>query len=110
MKNFIQRGIDVDIVVPSGGIVSGRPVVIGSLIGVAAVTADEGDVAVISTEGVFELPKVSAQAWTLGAKIYWDGTNNLATTTTTSNTLIGIAVAAAANPSDTGRVKLGTPT
>jgi predicted RecA/RadA family phage recombinase len=53
-----------------------------------------------------EVAKVSAQAWTVGAPIYWDDTAKLFTTTSTSNTLAGVAVAAAANPSATGRVRL----
>lgn len=56
--------------------------------------------------GVFDLPKTSAQAWTVGAKIYWDSANGLATTTASGNSLIGTALAAAANPSATGRVRL----
>jgi predicted RecA/RadA family phage recombinase len=61
----------------------------------------------VKTRGVFELPKVSAQAWTVGAPIYWDGTAGNATTVTTSNTLIGYATEAAANPSSVGRVRIG---
>ncbi|HXV31864.1 MAG TPA: DUF2190 family protein [Sinorhizobium sp.] len=110
MKNYIQPGKSIDITAPSGGVTSGLVAIIGSLIGVAAVTAAEGEAAAIATEGVFELPKTSAQAWTVGAKIYWDATNSVATTVSTSNTLIGIAVAVAANPSSTGMVKLGPTT
>ena len=110
MKNYIQQGDAIDIVAPSGGTVSGLVYVIGSLIGVASVTAVEAAPLVLVTEGVFELPKGSTQVWTLGAKIYWDATNKVATTTAASNTLIGIAVAAAGNPSATGWVKLGATT
>jgi predicted RecA/RadA family phage recombinase len=49
---------------------------------------------------------VSAQAWTAGALVYWDDTAKLFTTTSTSNTLAGVAVAIAANPTATGRVRL----
>ena len=110
MKNFIQPGKVIDAIAPSGGVTSGLVYVLGSLIGVAAVTAAEGEAFALDTEGVFQLPKTSAQAWTVGAKIYWDGTNHVATTTATANTLIGIAVDAAANPSATGKVKLGPTT
>ncbi|WP_205926999.1 DUF2190 family protein [Rhizobium sp. P32RR-XVIII] len=110
MKNFLQPGHSIDITVPSGGITAGLPVIIGSLIGIASVTALEGDRASIARVGVFDLPKVSAQAWTQGAKIYWDAAAKLATTVSTSNTLIGIAADVAANPSVSGPVLLGATT
>jgi predicted RecA/RadA family phage recombinase len=55
---------------------------------------------------VGDLAKVSAQAWTEGAKIYWDDTAKNFTTTSGGNTLAGVAAAAAANPSATGKVRL----
>ena len=110
MKNFIQPGKVIDAIAPSGGVVSGLVYVLGSLIGVAAVTVAQGEAFTMDTEGVFLLPKTSAQAWTVGAKIYWDGTNKVATTTSSGNTLIGIAVEAAVNPSGFGKVKLGPTT
>lgn len=107
MKNFIQPGNAIDIVAPSGGTTSGRPFISGSLVGIAALTAAEGAASVIHTDGIYELPKVSAQAWTLGAKIYWDAANSQCTTTSSGNSLIGIAAAIAANPTATGLVKIG---
>ncbi|KJS40363.1 MAG: hypothetical protein VR70_05840 [Rhodospirillaceae bacterium BRH_c57] len=106
MKNFVQPGMDLTVAAPSGGVTSGDFVLIGSLFGVAASTADAGDDVVISTVGVYELPKLGAQAWTVGAPIYWDATESHMTTVSTDNTLVGVAVAVAANPSDTGLVKL----
>jgi hypothetical protein len=61
----------------------------------------------VKTQGVFELAKVSAQAWTVGAPIYWDASAAKATTVASTNTFIGHATEAAANPSAVGRVKLG---
>jgi len=58
------------------------------------------------TAGVFEQAKVSAQAWTVGALIYWDDAAKLTTTVPTSNKLIGTATAVAVNPSAVGRVRL----
>lgn len=107
MKNFIQHGRSLTVPAPSGGATSGAPVIIGSLVGIASCDADEGADVTIETQGVFELAKTSAQAWTVGAKIYWDAVNSVTTTVSTSNTLIGIAAAAAANPSATGLVKIG---
>ena len=57
-------------------------------------------------EGIIEYEKTSAQAWTVGVTVYWDDTNSVFTTVSTSNTKAGIAVEAAANPSSTGMLLL----
>lgn len=106
MRNFIQRGDVVTVPAPTGGILSGAGVLVGALFGIACTTAAEGAEVEIDTSGVYELAKTSAQAWTVGAKIYWDATNKVATTTASGNSLIGVAMAAAANPSAIGRVRL----
>jgi predicted RecA/RadA family phage recombinase len=107
MKNFIEAGDTLTVPAPSGGVVSGGVVIIGSLIGIAGSTADASVNVAVKTRGVFELPKVSAQAWTVGAPIYWDAGAGNATTTATDNTAIGYATEAAANPSAVGRVRIG---
>ncbi|ABE64068.1 conserved hypothetical protein [Nitrobacter hamburgensis X14] len=104
-KNFIQPGDTITVPAPAD-VVSGAVVLVGKLFGVANFDAKSGEDVEISTKGVFTLPKTSAQAWTVGAAVYWDATNSEVTTTSTSNTLIGHAVAAAANPSATGTVRL----
>lgn len=105
MKNFIQAGEHLTVAAPYD-VSSGGGALVGSLFGVAAADAVSGADVVLCTEGVYALAKTSAQAWTLGAKVYWDNTDKVCTTTATSNTLIGVAVAAAANPSSTGTVRL----
>lgn len=106
MKNFVQCGDTLTVPAPAD-VDAGGVVISGSLVGIASADAASGDDVAVVTEGVFEIAKVSAQAWTLGAKIHWDATASNATTVSTSNTLIGIAAAAAANPSATGLVKIG---
>lgn len=105
MKNYIQDGDTVTVTAPYA-LASGDGCLVGTLFGVAANAAASGADAEILTEGVFELAKVSAQAWTQGAAIYWDNAAKNCTTVTTSNTLIGKALVAAANPSGTGIVRL----
>lgn len=106
MKNFIQRGDSMTFTAPTGGVVSGGAYKIGQLLVVAGSTAAAGARFAGAAVGVFELPKVSAQAWTEGALIYWDNTAKLCTTVSTSNLLIGCAADSAANPSSTGIVRL----
>lgn len=105
MKNYVQDD-DVITVAAPYNVSSGGGALVGSLFGVAVTDALSGANVALATEGVFDLAKTSAQAWTVGALIYWDDTNKVATTVSTSNTKIGVAVAAAANPSSTGRVRL----
>ena len=106
MQNYIGKGDVVIVSAPSGGVTSGQAVKVGDFFGVAQLAAAEGADVPIAMEGVFDLPKTSAQAWTVGVKIYWDATNSVCTTASSGNKLIGGAVLAAANPSGTGRVLL----
>jgi len=102
--NFVQPGHVLTLEAPSGGVVSGGPVVIGSLVVIALGNAAEGEMFEGQLTGVWTLPKTSAQAWTVGVDIYWTG--SAATTTASGNTKIGVATAAAENPSATGVVRL----
>jgi predicted RecA/RadA family phage recombinase len=106
MKTYAQDAETVEFTAPSGGVVSGSGYLIGSLFVVATHSAAQGALFRGRVVGIVELPKTSAQAWTEGAKIYWDTSPAEATTTSSGNTLIGVAAAAAANPSATGKVRL----
>lgn len=105
MRNFIQPGKVLTAVAPTGGVSSGEFVKIGSVFGIAATTAAEGEEFELALGGVYEMPKTSAQAWTFGQAIYADA-SGIATTVSTDNTKIGVAAAAAANPSGSGLVRL----
>lgn len=105
MRNFVQPGNTVTVAAPYA-LASGAGALVGTLFGVASGAADNGAEVELVTEGVFELPKLSAQAWTVGAVIYWDNTNKWCTTVVGSNVAIGKALAVAANPSATGIVRL----
>jgi predicted RecA/RadA family phage recombinase len=105
MKNFISSGDIVTIPAPAA-VSSGDGVLVGTLFGVAVTDADSGANVAIKTTGVFTLPKTSAQAWTVGAAIYWDGDECTTADGSGANTLIGKAMAVAANPSATGVVRL----
>lgn len=105
MKNY-QQPADNATVTLAADVTAGDFVAIGSLTGVAQATALSGQDVTIVRTGVFELPKTEAQAWTVGAKVYWDSGNSVMTTTASGNTLVGVAYAVAANPSTTGLVLL----
>ena len=103
MKSFILQGDTIDVFAPTS-VVSGQLVILGGLVGVATTTAAAGTTFALKTTGVFELPKLSTEVWTIGQKIYWDATNQWSTTTVGSNAQIGVAAEPAANPSAVGRV------
>jgi predicted RecA/RadA family phage recombinase len=105
MKTFIQPGENLTVAAPYDR-ESGEAMLVGALVGVAQEKVTAGDDVVMVRRGVFEHAKTSAQAWTVGAKIYWDDTNKVFTTAASGNTLCGAAVEVAANPSATGKVLL----
>ena len=110
MKNFIEHGDTIlytnEDITDALAISCGDFVLIGSGGGVAVVDIPVGESGAVKLTGVYDLPKVSAQAWTQGQKLYWAAATGEVTSTASSNKLIGFAWAAAANPSATGRVKL----
>jgi predicted RecA/RadA family phage recombinase len=105
VKNLVKKGDVLSLTAPYDR-TSGQGMKVGSIFGVAIADALSGAAVEAQVVGVFELNKTSAQAWTQGAKIYWDDTAKEATSVSTSNTLIGVATEAAANPSSTGKVRL----
>lgn len=103
MKNYVNSGDVLTLPAPYA-LASGGGALVGKIFGVAQTDAENGAPVALVRRGVFEHGKTSAQAWTVGALIYWDNATKLFTTTATGNTLVGAAVAAAANPSATGTV------
>lgn len=104
-SNYIQDGEVLTLTAPYT-VASGAGAQVGSIFGVATADVASGAEGEFATEGVFDLAKTSAQAWTVGQKIYWDNSNKRCDTDGTVGMLIGVATAVAANPSSTGYVKL----
>jgi len=107
MKNYVQPGSTISLSAPYA-VTSGDGLLVGSIFGIAAGDAALNDPVEATLTGVFDLTKVGSQAWTVGAKVYWDDTNKRTTSVATSNTLIGVATeAVAGGAGDTiGRVRL----
>lgn len=107
MKNFVQPGNTITLIAPYA-VASGDGLLVGSIFGVAAGTAALGETVEAALTGVFDITKIGSQAWTAGARIYWDDTNKRATNVATSNTLIGVATEAVAGGAgdSIGRVRL----
>lgn len=104
MKSYVQHGDVLTFVAPYA-VASGAPFKVGAFVAVSVNAAALGASVEGRTEGVFIVPKVSAQAWSVGDKIYWDDAVK-AMTNVAGGTLCGAATVAAANPSATGTVYL----
>jgi predicted RecA/RadA family phage recombinase len=74
MKNFYGKGNSVYVPAPAGGVVSGQPVVIGSLFGFAGMDAPAGAIFALHVVGEYYVTKVDNQAWAPGTPIYFDTT------------------------------------
>lgn len=105
-KYFRGEGKVLTCVAPLGGVTSGQLVLIEEMFGVAATSAAQGESFELNLTGIHNLPKAGSQAWKVGDAIYWDNTNHVATTVSTSNTKIGVAAAVAASADTRGDVRL----
>jgi len=92
MKNFVQPGDVIPAVAPYALATAGLGCLVGSLFGVGVTSAQNGAAVELAIKGVFDLVKATGQAWTYGARIYWDDTAKNCTTTASTNKLIGVAV------------------
>lgn len=107
MKNFIQNG-DTLTLTPAAAVASGVGYLFGtSLFGVATNDVAANTPGEFRTEGVVDIAKTSALAISTGDRLYWDPVNKVVNKTNTAQQCVGIAVADAANPSATVRMKLG---
>lgn len=94
MKNYVQTGDEIDVVL-AADLASGAPVVVGARVVVAITSGLNGATIACRTKGVYSLGKTAAQAYAKGAKLYFDDTTKLVTSTAGSNLVIGYAHEAA---------------
>ena len=103
--NYVQPGDTITLIAPRA-VAAGAGVLVGALFGVALSPAAQGAPVECRHEDVFDLAKATGQAWTQGAKIYWDNTAFNCTTSASGTTLIGAAMQAQASGDIVGRVLL----
>lgn len=104
-SNYVQTGDTLTIPAPAD-VLSGGVVIAGAIVGIAQNDALTGALVDVAVSDVWELAKVGADAFTLGAAVYWDDTAELATVTDTGNTKVGVAVAAAGAGTAAVKVRL----
>ena len=106
MKNFVQSG-EVLTLTPSAAVASGVGFLFGAaLFGVATNDVASGVPGEFITDGVVTIGKTSALAIAVGDRLFWDASNKVVNKTTSGQQQVGVAVAAAANPSATVVMKL----
>lgn len=97
MKTYIQNGHVITVPTPAGGIASGDGLIVGSVFGIAAYSAAEGDPLELATTGIYKLPKATAAVLTVGARVAWDNTAKQVNAPGAGRFPIGIATEAAGN-------------
>ncbi|MBP7747010.1 MAG: DUF2190 family protein [Phycisphaerae bacterium] len=104
---FVHEGASIDYT-PGSAVAAGDVIVQGELIGVARTPIAAGVLGSLAVDGVLDFAKATGggTAISAGANVYWDDTNNVATTTAAGNKLIGKCVKAAADGDATVRVRM----
>jgi predicted RecA/RadA family phage recombinase len=104
---YVQEGESIDYT-PGANVNAGDVIVQGELIGVAKLDIVSGKLGALAVAGVFDFAKATGggTAIAIGVNVYWDDTNNVATTTSAGNKLLGKTVRAAADADTTVRVRL----
>jgi predicted RecA/RadA family phage recombinase len=105
MQNYLGDGDVLTIIAPAP-VISGQPLLIGAMFGVCLASAAQGQPVEFWLKGVYQLAKNTAEVWAQGVALYWDNAAAVVTLTSGGNTRIGVAAAAAANPSSLGNVRL----
>jgi predicted RecA/RadA family phage recombinase len=107
MKTYIQPGHAITLIAPYA-VESGDGLLVGAIFGVAGHDAALGAEVETQLTGVLDLAKTASQAWTAGAKVYWDNTAKRVTNVASGNTLVGAAVLAVGSGAEevVGRVRL----
>ena len=105
MKTFIQDG-NIITVTAATNIASGDGVLVGSIFGVAAADAVAGDEVEIATNGVYELPKLSAAVFAQGDPVSWNDGTGKVVVPATGMAPIGVATEAVGNGTATIKVRL----
>jgi predicted RecA/RadA family phage recombinase len=108
MKNFVQNGDYVEVVLPYARL-SGEGVKVGAgLFGVCVVDGASGDSINVHTEGVYDLTAAtgSGNDALVGAVAYWDDANKRITPQASSHLAVGVFLMAKATTDAVARVRL----
>jgi len=105
MRNFVQPGDTISVTAPYA-VASGGGALVGSIFGIATNAAANAAPVELKRTGVFDVAKATGETWTQGAKVYWNNSTKVLTTTSAGNTLVGVAARAQGSGDTTGRALL----
>lgn len=105
MTNFITEGEVLEVTAGVGGITSGAPVLVGSVVGIAVSTVAQNEKTAVNICGVFQVAKANVQI-SQGARLYWDAGNSNFTNIATGNVFAGFAYEAELQAATTVKIKL----
>jgi predicted RecA/RadA family phage recombinase len=105
-KNYHSDGNTLDLIAPAGGVVSGAPVKIGSIIAVPQITAAAGQPFAGRVNGCWNIVKVAGQAWATGDVVYWDDAAKNFTKTAGALQKAGVVIADQLAADVAGKVRL----
>jgi len=103
--NYVQEGETLTLTAPYT-VTSGSGALVGSIFGVALTDITSGADGEFATKGVFDLLCVTGDAFALGAKVYWDDGAKKCDSSSSTTSLIGVAVQAKSAGTTTVRVRL----
>lgn len=104
-KNYVQPGDTLTVPAPKSGMLPGDVYSVGALTGVVVgVDPNEPTRLDVGTRGVYELPKVSADAFAIGDVAFLSATG--LATKTSGTARLGVVVEAAGAGAATVKVKL----
>lgn len=109
-RNYGQPGEAVTVIAPTGGVVSGAPLLLGAVgagkVVIALQTKAQTLEVECATGGVYEVTKVAPLVINQGETLYWDNTAKNVSKTSASNTEIGWAFQPAISAATTVLVML----
>lgn len=108
MTSAFKQGGKTLTLTPGAAVAAGTGYLFGAgLFGMALAAVSSGTAGQFVTEGVVEIAKTSALAIAVGDRVFWVPGTSAVDKTAAGQVCVGVAVAAAANPSATVLVKLG---
>lgn len=103
--NYVQPGETLTLAAPYT-VVSGAGALVGSIFGVALADISSGAEGEFAIGGVWDLLCVTGDAFSVGDKVYWDNGAKKCDSSSSTTSLIGVAVAAKLAGTTTVRVRL----
>ena len=104
--NYVQEGCTLTLAAPYNVSAGAGALFSANLFGVALGTIASGDEGEFAIEGVWDLLAATADTFAVCANVYWDDSAKKCDSSSTGNTLIGVATKAKTGSQTTVRVRL----